>query len=47
MMDLFHRVAVDLFVDNDIRKLTDASLMQLVNEDRLHRTLFVRTGGKE
>ena len=33
---------VDLFVINDIRKMTDASLVQLVNEDRLHRT--VRAG---
>ena len=39
--------SVGLFVDDDIRELTDASLVQLVNEGRLHRVLFVRAGGKE
>ena len=36
-----------LFADDNIRELTDAHLVQLVNEDRLHRALFVRAGGKE
>ena len=29
-----------LFVDDNIRELTNASLVQLVNEDRLHRAFF-------
>ena len=34
--------SMGLFVDDDIRELTDASLVQLVNKGRLHRILFAR-----
>jgi len=36
-----------IFVDDDIRELTDPDLQQLVDEGRLQRLLFVRAGGKE
>ena len=38
---------MSLFADDNTRELTDARLVLLVNEDRLHRALFVRAGGKE
>ncbi|CAK9010297.1 unnamed protein product [Durusdinium trenchii] len=36
-----------LFVDDDIKELTDPELGELVQEGRLLRLLFVRSGGKE
>lgn len=36
-----------LFVDDDIKELTDATLRELVAQRQLLRLLFVRSGGKE
>lgn len=36
-----------LFVDDDIKELTDPGLEPLVSSGRLQRFLFVRAGGKE
>jgi len=38
---------VGVFVDDDVRELTEPSLAPLVEEGRLRRLLFVRAGGKE
>jgi len=46
-LDSLGEASVGVFVDDDIREITDPLLAPLVEAGRLHRLLFVRAGGKE
>ncbi|CAL1142046.1 unnamed protein product [Cladocopium goreaui] len=47
ILEAMDKEKTGLFVDDDIKELTDAALRELVAQRQLLRLLFVRSGGKE
>lgn len=47
ILEAMDKEKTGLFVDDDIKELTDATLRELVAQRQLLRLLFVRSGGKE